>query len=443
MRVLADKKYMIIGAGLTGLSVARWCVRQGYAFDICDTRTSLTNEEAIKAEFSSAKLYLGELNAQQLVQYQTLVVSPGVALTTPAIAEAAKQGVQVTGDIQLFAEHRSKPIVAITGSNGKTTVTTLVGQLLAAAGKQVAVGGNIGTPALDLGAADVYVLELSSFQLETTPNLNAEVAVVLNISADHMDRYPSIDAYIAAKQRIFNGCKTAVFNRHEAVTQPKAIEAASSFACDAPQGESFGLVEKHGKTWLAQGDTTLVATNDLKLKGKHNLLNAAAALALVHALGVDVASVISKLKAFPGLPFRCQWLGRKQGVEFYNDSKGTNVGATLAAVEGLGKDVKGKIWLMLGGVSKGQDFTQLAQVCQRYIAEVQVYGADRKKITNDLEVSCNYREHETLEQAFKRCLLLAAEGDVILFSPACASFDQFENYIQRGEYFNTLVEAVL
>lgn len=445
MHVLADKKYMIIGAGLTGLSVARWCVRNGYAFDICDTRTNLANAEAIKQEFNSAHLYLGELDAKLLTQYETLVVSPGIALATPAIAAAIEQGIKVTGDIQLFADRCTKPIVAITGSNGKTTVTTLVGELLVAAGKQVAIGGNIGTPALDLGEADVYVLELSSFQLETTPNLNADVAVVLNISADHMDRYANLNAYVAAKHQIFNGCKKVVFNRHEETTKPSSqtVNLVSSFAFNTPTNEEFGVVEKHGKSWLAQGNNTLVATDDLKLKGQHNILNATAALALVHALGIDVTSVITTLKEFPGLPFRCQWLGSKDGVEFYNDSKGTNVGATLAAIEGLGKDAKGKVWLMLGGVSKGQDFSQLIDVCQKYIAEVQVYGVDRKKIINDLAVNCNYREHETLEQAFKRCLLLATERDVILFSPACASFDQFDDYIQRGEHFTSLVEAVL
>lgn len=445
MHALKDKKFMIVGAGLTGLSVARWCVRNGYAFDLCDTRTNLTNAEDIRKEFSSAHLFLGELDAQQLVKYEQLVVSPGVAIATPAIVEAKKQGVKITGDIQLFAERCTQPIVAITGSNGKTTVATLVGELLTAAGKDVAVGGNIGVPALDLPEAEIYVLELSSFQLETTAHLNAEVAVILNISADHMDRYADLNGYIAAKQQVFNGSKKTIFNGHELATKAATNNAVASFVASAPQAKEFGVVEKHGKSWLAFGEKTLLATDEMKLKGKHNILNAAAALALVYALDIDVTSTstLTALKEFPGLPYRCQWLGSKKGVDFYNDSKGTNVGATLAAVTGLGAEIKGKIWLLLGGVGKEQDFTPLADICQQYVMEIQVYGADRNKIIADINSSCSCYEHETLNEAFKRSLLLAEDGDVILFSPACASFDQFENYIQRGAYFTALVEATL
>lgn len=443
MQALKDKKYMIVGAGLTGLSVARWCVRNGYAFDLCDTRTSLPNADEIRKEFPTANLYLGELEAQRLSSYEQLVVSPGVALASAAIVEARAQGVAITGDIQLFAEHCAKPIVAITGSNGKTTVATLVGELLTAAGKDVAVGGNIGIPALDLPDAEVYVLELSSFQLETTASLNAEVAVILNISADHMDRYADLQSYIAAKQQVFSGSKKAIFNRNEIDTKPLNINAVSSFADNTPKPEEFGVVGKHGKNWLVLGEKTLLATDELKLKGKHNILNAVAALALVHALGVDIEATLPALKEFTGLPYRCQWLGNKEGVTFYNDSKGTNVGATLAAVEGLGTEVKGKIWLLLGGVGKEQDFSPLADVCRKYVAEVQVYGAACKEIITDINGSCETYAHETLDEAFKRSHLLAKEGDVILFSPACASFDQFKDYIARGAHFTSLVEAIL
>lgn len=442
MQALKDKKYMIVGAGLTGLSVARWCVRNGYDFDLCDTRTNLANADKIRNEFSTASLFLGELDAQLLVKYEQLVVSPGVALATPAIVEARKQGVQITGDIQLFAEHCTQPIIAITGSNGKTTVATLVGELLTAAGKKVAVGGNIGIPALDLPPAELYVLELSSFQLETTASLNAEVAVILNISADHMDRYTDLNEYVAAKQQVFNGSKKTIFNRNEIETKPES-NIVTSFAANVPDAGGFGIINKHGKIWFVLGGRTLLATDELKLKGEHNVLNAVAALALVHALDIDVNTTLKALREFPGLPYRCQWIGAKNGITFINDSKGTNVGATLAAVKGIGKEAKGKIWLLLGGVGKEQNFTPLAEVCQQYVVEVQVYGAARKEITTDLHGSCDCYEHETLKEAFGRCILKAESGDVILFSPACASFDQFEDYIARGTYFTSLVEAAL
>lgn len=444
MQALTEKKYMIVGAGLTGVSVARWCLRHGYAFDLCDTRTDLANAEQIRQEFPEARLFLGELETQRLVRYEQLVVSPGVALANTAIVEARQQGVGVSGDIQLFAEHCQQPIIAITGSNGKTTVATLVGELLSAAGKTVALGGNIGVPALDLPAAELSVLELSSFQLETTEQLNAEVAVILNISADHMDRYTDLDTYIAAKQKVFNGCSKPVFNRDDLETQPRTQKAVGVFSAHEPQAGEFGVVQKYGKEWIAYGEETLIATDELKLKGRHNILNAVAALAIVQqALPVDVRLCLPALKAFTGLPYRCQWLGVKDGVAFYNDSKGTNVGATLAAIDGVGKDIKGKVWLLLGGEGKGQDFSPLTKACQRYAAEVQVFGADRHIIAQAIDSECTSYKHETLDEAFNRSRLMATEGDVILFSPACASFDQFEDYQARGAYFTSLVEAVI
>ena len=443
MQAFEGKKYMIVGAGLTGLSAARWCVRNGYAFDLCDTRERLANEDAIKQEFTDAQLFLGPLNTKQLVQYEQLIVSPGVALSTPAIAEAIQQGVQVTGDIQLFADHCTKPIVAITGSNGKTTVTTLVGEMLSSAGKKVAVGGNIGTPALDLGDADIYVLELSSFQLETTPNLNAEVAVILNISADHMDRYPSLEAYIQAKQNVFNGSKKAIENGHDKATQAHTNNAVGAFVSNQPALNEFGVIQHNGKSWLAHGKQPLIAIEEMKIKGVHNTLNAVAALAIVDALNIDISSTFGTLKEFAGLPHRCQWLGSKDGIAFYNDSKGTNVGATLAAVEGIGAEIDGKIWLLLGGVGKGQDFSSLQAACAQYVAEAHVFGEARKEIIAGVGSGCRSVEHTTLDSALAASLSKAQDGDVVLFSPACASFDQFKNYEQRGEYFTSLVEAVL
>lgn len=434
---------MIVGLGLTGLSAARWCQRQGYAFDLCDTRSALPNIDAIKAEFPNAKIFTGALDAQVLSQYDELVVSPGVAISEPAIQSAAQNGVIISGDIQLFSERCTKPIIAITGSNGKSTVTTLVGELLKAAGKQVGVGGNIGVPALDLEEADIYVLELSSFQLETTRDLNPAASVILNLSEDHLDRYAGMPEYLQAKQRIFTNTKFVVSNRDDAATYPPQGKPNSTFGVSAPSAGEFGLKRLNGESWIYYGNEALIAASDLKIKGQHNLANVMASLALVAAVGVEPKSTLATLREFSGLDHRCQWLGRRHGVDFYNDSKGTNVGSTLAAINGLGPEIKGKIWLLAGGVGKGQDFAPLAPSCQQYAAEVVTFGADGNQIEKAVNAVVATSSFETLDAAFNHALAHAQQGDVILLSPACASFDQFKHYVHRGEYFRNLVEAVL
>ena len=442
-RAKVINKRMVVGLGLTGLSAARWLKRQGFAFDLCDSREQLANTAAIQAEFPQAKITCGALQGDLLCQYDQLVVSPGVALAEPAIQQAIAAGVSISGDIQLFAENCSAPVIAITGSNGKSTVTTLVGELLAAAGKNVAVGGNIGVPALDLPQADIVVLELSSFQLETTDTLNAFAAVILNLSEDHMDRYQGMDDYLAAKQKVFNGCQHVVANRDDAATLPPSAAVDLTFGINAPAAGEFGLIKIDGDSWIAFGSEPLVSAADLRIKGQHNLANVMAALALIKTLGVEARDVLPALKAFAGLDHRCQWLGEKDGVAFYNDSKGTNVGSTLAAINGLGPEIKGRIWLLAGGEGKGQDFTPLAQPCGQYVAEVLTYGADGSIIANAVSGDCQVSLQTTLDEAFERAVSLADDGDVILLSPACASFDQFRNYNHRGEYFRALVEARL
>ena len=437
------QKRMIIGLGMTGLSAARWCQRQGYAFDLCDTRTELPQRAAIAAEFPQAAIFTGPLQAEMLSAYDQLIVSPGVAVAEPAIVAAAAAGVQITGDVQLFADSCTNPILAITGSNGKSTVTTLTGELLQAAGLRVAVGGNIGVPVLDLPEADIYVLELSSFQLETTPDLHAAAAVILNLSEDHLDRYAGMAEYLQAKQAIFNGCEAIVVNRDDLASLPPAGQVASSFGLDAADGQNFGLLRIQGESWIARGVQPLVAASELKIKGQHNLANVMAALALVELAGVAAESVLPALRQFGGLEHRCQWLGRRHGVDFYNDSKGTNVGSTLAAINGLGPEIHGKIWLLAGGEGKGQDFSPLALPCSRFAAEVLTFGADGDRIAAAIEAHCGVSRYRTLDDALAYAVQSAREGDVILLSPACASFDQFRNYGHRGEYFRTLVEGML
>ena len=487
--IASDQKRLIIGMGQTGLSCARFLKAKGMSFDLCDTRESLPNQSDIAAEFPASQLFNGDfsnvLKGEFLSQYSELIVSPGIAIAEPAIVFAQQQGSRVRGDVDLFAEYVTKPVIAITGSNGKSTVTTLVGDILAAAGHKPAVCGNIGTPVLDvlLNDADYhcYVVELSSFQLETTHNLSADVACVLNLSEDHMDRYSSMMAYHQAKHRIFQGCKSVVVNREDALTQPLTSSAMPT--------RSFGLTIANNpiaakNQYAISADNYLVfqqknifPVEQLKIKGRHNQLNALAAIALVESLSetstytstntsnkplpldfkVTDFQLQQALTNFTGLPHRCAWVAEYEGVSYFNDSKGTNVGSTLAAINGLANDKK--LILIAGGVGKDQDFTALAEMCQLHVKNVQLFGRDASTIASTIastnkstvaeknandqiaEKTVTTVQSATLEQALEKAKAVAVAGDIILFSPACASFDQFDNYVQRGEIFEQLVKA--
>lgn len=466
--IVSDQKRLIIGMGQTGLSCARFLTAKGMSFDLCDTRESLPNQANIEAEFPDSKIlnsiFDSELSAELLAQYQELIVSPGIAISEPAIVYAQQQGSRVRGDVDLFAEYVNKPIIAITGSNGKSTVTTLVGEILAAAGHKPAVCGNIGIPVLDVLLKDAdyncYVVELSSFQLETTHNLNAEVACVLNVSEDHMDRYDSMMAYHQAKHRIFQGCKSVVVNREDALTQ--ALTSSSM------PTRSFGLVMADNPVsaknqYAISYDENLVfeqknilPVQQLKIKGRHNQLNALAAIALVESLpsGFEVSDeeMQQALINFSGLAHRCAWVAEYQGINYFNDSKGTNVGSTLAAISGLANEQSKNIILIAGGVGKDQDFKPLANACGKNVKSVQLFGRDAHLIADSLKMNIENSAldsryeltiSETLEQALTRAQEIANDGDVILFSPACASFDQFENYVKRGEFFENLVHSLV
>ena len=446
------KHYLIVGLGLTGLSCARFCQSRGYKFSLCDTRTELPTIDSIRGEFPGVEIALGLPDVETLSQYDELVVSPGINVNTPVFIAAAERGVTISGDVQLFAEHRTQPVIAITGSNGKSTVTTLVADMLNAAGVKAAACGNIGVPVLDLlthpANIDVYVAELSSFQLETTRNLGAEVAGILNISPDHMDRYAGMADYERAKQRIFQNAKCAVINGDDDHTLPalSVPQSSTKFSLRSPASNDFGITYEGDELWLAHGSERLIRASELSVRGMHNVANALAALAFINALkadlNIDLKKCLDGLKNFKGLDHRCQHVALLKGIEYINDSKGTNEGSTVAAIQGLEPVTSGDLWLIAGGESKGQTFAELAAACEKQVAGVYLYGADRSIMQSALPATVVNGVFNTLAEALAAASENAAAGDTVLFSPACASFDQFRNYVHRGEFFRSCVEAL-
>lgn len=437
--ITTDKQRIIVGLGKTGLSVARYLTGRGLPFAVADTRIHPPGLDQLKRFAPMADLYLGELDAEVLSKASELVVSPGIALSTPALVEARAAGVSLIGDVELFAREARAPLAAITGSNAKSTVTTLLGEMAEAAGKRVAVGGNLGTPALDLldEKAELYVLELSSFQLETTDKLNAEVATVLNVSEDHMDRYPNMVAYHQAKHRIFRGVRQIVVNRDDSLSRPLVADQLPcwSFGLSRPDFKGFGLVEENGRTCLAFEFQALMPVSELKMRGAHNQANALAALALGHALGLPMEAMLSSLRQFAGLPHRCQWVGQHQGVDYYNDSKATNVGAALAAINGFAADISGKQVLIAGGDGKGADFSSLRSAVERHCRAVVLLGRDAPVLEKVLAGSVPIVRVASLDEAVSEAQRHAQPGDIVLLSPACASLDMFSNFEQRGDLF--------
>ncbi len=433
----------VIGAGITGVSVARFLARQGQAFMLFDTRTAPPALEQLKREFGAA-LQLGELDAEQLLLAEEIIVSPGVPLSSPALVAAKNAGIPILGDIELFARNAKAPLVAITGSNAKSTVTTLVGEMAEQAGLNVGVGGNLGTPALDLldDRRELYVLELSSFQLEAVNRLNAKVATILNISADHMDRYPNLMAYHAAKLRIYYGAEKIVVNRRDILTHPPLGAGVKPISFGgAAEFNHFGLLEKDDEQWLAWQFEPLVPVADLKIKGSHNVDNALAALAIGHAAGLPMSAMLKALREFSGLAHRCEWVAEIKGVEFYNDSKGTNVGATLAAINGLAPS-QGKLVLIAGGDGKGADFAPLRPAVENNARALVLIGKDAERMSRELAGSVEIAKASNMQEAVESAFELARSGDLVLLSPACASLDMFANYEDRGRQFCAAVKGL-
>ena len=390
-------KSIIVGLGTTGLSVARFLQKQESNFAVMDSRETPPNAEDLKQDFADVPSHFGSFNSDWLNQADQIIVNPGIAVATPEIAQAVDAGAEVVGDIELFAREvkNTKPVIAITGSNGKTTVTMLLDLMAKKSGFNVGTGGNIGTAALDLlddKNTDLYVLELSSFQLETTTSLQTVSAVILNVSEDHLDRYDNnIETYADAKGIIYNNCQHIVYNRDDAYSTRLAKKAAGndgnneknannkstiSFGLDAPEAGQYGITKQDGTDYLAKGDELLMPISEVKLPGLHNVANALATLALGDFAGLKLSAMLDVLREYAGMDHRTQWLAKIQGVNWYNDSKGTNVGATLAALTGL----TGKTVLIAGGQGKGADFSPLSSAINKHAQAVVLMGEDAKKI---------------------------------------------------------------
>ena len=436
----AKPNTLIVGLGKTGLSCARFLAAQGVPLAVTDSRAQPPGLVELQKDLSDVAVFVGGFDPAAFAAAQQLIVSPGVSLREPLIAEAVLRGTPALGDIELFARHARAPVVAITGSNGKSTVTTLVGEMAQCAGRNVRMGGNLGTPALDLleiTEPDLYVLELSSFQLETTSSLNAAAATVLNISVDHMDRYRNMDEYAAAKERIYRGMGVMVLNAEDAAVMAMAQHDRVSihFSLTKPAANDFGVADIDGKAWLAHGNQPLIAVTEVRIKGWHNIANALAALALGHAVGLPMDAMLDTLRHFPGLPHRSQWVAEFAGVAWYNDSKGTNVGATLAALRGM----PGKVVLIAGGLGKDADFTPLRQAALDRARAVVLIGRDAPLIEAALDGVVPVAHAATMQEAVMQARYLARPGDVVLLSPACASFDMFSGYEERGQVFTNAV----
>lgn len=431
----------VLGLGVTGWSVVRHLLARGESFAVFDTRPVPPYLAELQSRAPHIPVHTGELQPDLLRRFRRLVVSPGIAIHQPAIQAAVECGAQVLGDIELFAGMANAPVIAITGSNGKSTVTSLVAHMAARAGLKVKAGANLGEPALDLleAGVELYVLELSSFQLETTYALKPRAAVVLNISEDHMDRYQSLDDYAAAKARIYQDCGTCVVNRDDARVMAMASDV-TSFGLDAPRGPAdYGLVQYEGQSWLARGDQLLLAESQMRLRFKHNVANALAALALGTAAGLPMPAMLESLRTFAGLPHRTQWVAERDGVAWFNDSKGTNVGSTLAALAGA----SGPVVLIAGGQGKGQDFSPLAPVLAKSGRAVVLIGEDAGIIERAIAAHVPVHRVEDMRAAVTRARQLAQPGDTVLLSPACASFDMFKGYAHRGDVFTALVREAL
>ncbi|MGH1484773.1 MAG: UDP-N-acetylmuramoyl-L-alanine--D-glutamate ligase [Cellvibrionaceae bacterium] len=444
--IATSKLTVIVGLGVTGLAAARFLQRRHIRFIAMDSRENPPGLAEFKECFPEVNLITGHFDESLLTQADEIILNPGVSLKIPEVSAAIRAGVSVIGDIELFAREVSKPVIAITGSNAKTTVTTLVGKMAEDAGIKASVGGNIGTPVLDLleGQSDLYILELSSFQLETTHSLKATVATVLNVTADHMDRYTDLAEYYRAKQKIYFGAENIVVNRADALTQPPVAEGVKclSFGLNNPDRNGFGVITRNNEQQLAYEFKALLPIDQVKLRGQHNIANCLAALAIGFAAGFPMDKMLSTLTTFEGLPHRCQFVSSINGVDYINDSKATNVGATLAAINGFAHQDKKNIVLIAGGDGKGADFSPLKTPILNSVRVLVLIGRDAKEIAAIVGDDVFTIYAESLEKAVSISKEHAVAGEIVLLSPACASFDMFTGYEERGNQFIAATERI-
>ncbi len=499
---LKDKLVLVLGLGESGLAMARWCLRRGARVRVADTRAEPPSLAGLRRETPDAEFVAGKFDKALLQGIDLLALSPGLSGGLLVVLEARARGIPVVGEIELFAQGLRDPgmrnasgqsakIIAITGTNGKTTTTALTAHLCRAAGRDAEAAGNISPAALDALMSridsgrlpEIWVLELSSFQLETTQTLNADAATVLNVTDDHLDRYIDIGEYASAKARIFGADKTAsgvqVLNRNDARVRKMALPGRwlISFGLDAPgMLEDFGLRERRGEFWLVQGDNFLLPLSQLPLAGLHNAANALAALALCHAIGLPLQKLVEGLRSFKGLPHRVEKIAEIAGVTYYDDSKGTNVGATVAALNGLGGQLvtqvrsahesrlpppgrevgregpalaegdksDRKIVLIAGGDGKGQDFSPLRNPVSRHARAVVLIGRDAPRIETALDAcGVSLLPAHDMHEAVRVAAAAALPGDAVLLSPASASFDMYRDYVHRAEAFAAAVQSLM
>jgi UDP-N-acetylmuramoylalanine--D-glutamate ligase len=445
----ANKSVLVLGLGETGISLVRWLVAQGARVRVADSRDHPPSLDILHAKFPQVDVRCGIFRSELLDGITLIAISPGVPLRDPFVVKAASQGIPIVGDIELFAlslpKHKVPKIIAITGSNGKTTVTSMVGAMCRAAGKETLVAGNISPAVLDVlmqrdgKNPDIWVLELSSFQLETTASLNADAATVLNISEDHMDRYSDMGEYVAAKARIFRADGhggVQVLNRDDADSSAMALMERKhiTFGVNSPPvgDEDWGIESVDADVWLVQGKQRMLNASELMVEGLHNVSNALAALALCRAIDLPLSPLLDALRNFRGLPHRVEVVAEINGVIYYDDSKGTNVGATVAALKGLGR----RAVVILGGDGKGQDFSPLQHAVTQHARAVVLIGRDADKIANALQKCGVPLLHaRDMNDAVRQGAAQAQPGDAVLMSPACASFDMYRNYVHRAEAF--------
>jgi UDP-N-acetylmuramoylalanine--D-glutamate ligase len=435
---------VVVGLGKSGVSCLRYLSKRGISVSATDSRRAPPGLAELGALADSVDLRLGGFDLSLLDGASQVLISPGVSLEEPIARAARARRIDVLGDIELFARNVHAPVIGVTGTNGKSTVTTLVACMAAAAGRRVLAGGNLGTAALDLleqPTPDLYVLELSSFQLETTSSLQLKAAVVLNVTADHLDRYPSVAAYALAKSRIFAHAATVVLNADDPLVSAMRVTQARTVTFSIAAGgrsADFSLVRSGARTFLARHGVLLTDTARMKISGLHNAANALAALALGEAAGLPMPKMLEALESFPGLPHRSQWIADVAGVRYVDDSKGTNVGATIAAVAGM----PGPLVMIAGGQGKGQDFTPLAQAFRGKVRHAVLIGKDAAAVAAALKGVCTLETVASMQEAVAAATRAARAGDTVLLSPACASLDMFQDYGHRGDVFAAAVRSL-